>query len=175
MNKKKIILLLTIIIVAAVAYFFFKSKDAAAPLTGKTETEIKNNNYVGMTVAEAEAMAQADGVVFRVVEEDGEIKPITRDLQVGRVNATVERGVVTSYSVESTDTTIEEIMGTGYVANNAIIGMTIAEAETYTKTKKIDFRIVLLDGKALPATADFRPGRISAEVKNGVVIGYTVE
>jgi uncharacterized protein YpmB len=55
------------------------------------------------------------------------------------------------------------------------VGMTTTEAEVYAVENTVDFRTGTIDGEALPVTMDFRPGRITAEVKNDVVVGYTVE
>jgi len=55
---------------------------------------------VGMTVAQAEAYAEATGVPFRVGFQDGEYFAVTMDYRPGRITASVEGGVVTDYSVE---------------------------------------------------------------------------
>jgi len=173
--NKNIIIVLVILAVAVGAYFLLTNEKAIAPITDTTTTETKNRDYVGMTTAQAEAKAQADSTMFRVVEIDGKSQPTTRDFQKGRINAVVESGVVTSYSVESmnpSDKGSEEIeAGT----KDPIIGMTVAEAEMYAKANSVDFRIGTIDGKLMPLTMDFRPGRITAEIKNGIVVGYTVE
>ena len=173
--NKNIILVLVILAVAVGAYFFFTNEKIIAPITDKTTTETANRDYIGMTTAQAEAKAQVDSTMFRVVEIDGKPQPTTRDFRPGRINAVVESGVVTSYSVESmnpSDKGNEEIKAG---INNAIIGMAVAEAEMYAKANSVDFRTGTIDGESMPLTMDFRPGRITAEIKNGVVVGYTVE
>lgn len=171
--NKNIIVLLIILVAAVGAYFIFMNEDI--PAIDETTTEMENTDYVGMTTAEAEAEAEADSTMFRVVEIDGETQPTTRDFQAGRINATVEEGVVTSYSVESMDPVIEADAEAEAGANDAIIGMTTAEAEAYAAENEVDFRTGTIDGEALPVTLDFRPGRITAEVENDIVVGYTVE
>lgn len=57
-------------------------------------------DYVGMTVPQAQAQAEVRNTPFRVVMADGEPFAVTMDYRPGRINATVENGVVTSYSVE---------------------------------------------------------------------------
>ncbi len=59
--------------------------------------------------------------------------------------------------------------------HDSIIGMTTTEAKLYAETKDIDYRVAFRDGSALPVTADFRPGRISVEVENNIIVGYTTE
>lgn len=159
---------------------------AGAKAAGLTETQYDatycpeyvstvTGDYAGMSTADAEAKAQAAGVMFRVVIADGQPQPITQDFRKGRISATVEKGFVTKYSVETNKTADGENAGPVSGTSDAIIGMTTAEAETYAKAKGVDFRTGTIDGVAMAVTLDFRPGRITAETKNDVVIGYTVE
>jgi len=53
--------------------------------------------------------------------------------------------------------------------------MTIIQAENYAENNNVDFRVGTIDGEPMPVTLDFRPGRITAEIQNDLVIGYTVE
>lgn len=57
-------------------------------------------DYVGMTVQQATEKAATDGVPFRVVMEDGESLAVTMDYRPGRINATVQSGIVVSYDIE---------------------------------------------------------------------------
>ncbi len=59
--------------------------------------------YEGLTVEEAQALAEEHGKEFRVVEEDGEPLPATMDYRPGRINAIVEDGVVVWVDVEGKD------------------------------------------------------------------------
>lgn len=136
----------------------------------------QTGDYTGLTVAQAEEIAEARKEQFRVVEIDGEMQPTTRDFQEGRINASVETGVVTSFTVESMDNpNIGEAMETDEGADDTIIGLTTAEAEVYAENNNVDFRVGTIDGESRPVTLDFRPGRITAEVENDVVVRYTVE
>jgi hypothetical protein len=80
------------------------SPTTAGPTTGGpttggpsvVTTPAELQGYVGLTVAEAEARADAENRPIRVVEEDGEKKPVTMDLQPNRVNLVVVDGTVTS-------------------------------------------------------------------------------
>ena len=56
--------------------------------------------YLGLSVAEAQAKARENGVDFRIAEEDGKANALTADLRPGRVNATVKNGKVTSVDIE---------------------------------------------------------------------------
>ena len=53
--------------------------------------------------------------------------------------------------------------------------MTTAEAEAYAAAKNITFRIGLIDSEFLPLTAEYLPGRITAEMNDGVVTDFSVE
>ena len=60
----------------------------------------RESEYVGLSLADAEAKAKESGVEFRIAEQDGEAKALTMDLRPGRVNAIVNSGVVTSVVIE---------------------------------------------------------------------------
>ena len=60
----------------------------------------RESEYVGLSLADAEAKAKENGVEFRIAEQDGEAKALTMDLKPGRVNAIVNSGVVTSVVIE---------------------------------------------------------------------------
>lgn len=60
----------------------------------------RESEYVGLSLADAEAKAKESGVEFRIAEQDGEAKALTMDLRPGRVNAMVNSGVVTSVVIE---------------------------------------------------------------------------
>ena len=60
----------------------------------------RESEYVGLSLADAEAKAKENGVEFRIAEQDGETKALTMDLRPGRVNAVVNSGVVTSVVIE---------------------------------------------------------------------------
>lgn len=55
------------------------------------------------------------------------------------------------------------------------IGLTVEEASELAKTKDVPFRVIEKDGQPLPATMDWRPGRINASVKEGVVVDISIE
>lgn len=56
--------------------------------------------FVGVSPEVATTLADQKGVYFRVVSEDGRPLPTTRDYRPGRINATVENGIVVSYELE---------------------------------------------------------------------------
>lgn len=64
------------------------------------DTPVGNDVIIGMTVAEAEAYAAAQGVPFRLGYQDGEYLAVTMDYRPGRITASVEDGAVFDYSVE---------------------------------------------------------------------------
>jgi len=174
MNKKNVILLV-IVLIAIGAYFLFMKEEVSAPVNENAQTETSESDYVGMSVDEAEAKAESDETMFRVVVKDGEPQPTTRDFQEGRINAVVENNVVIGYSVETQNPVLEDNSDAESANRDEIIGMTEAEAQVYAENNGVDFRIGTVDGVALPVTLDFRPGRITAEVESGVVVGYTTE
>lgn len=196
--KHILILILIIVAVVGVLLWLGTQDTVEAPTAETPDTAEQSNppataDYVGLSEVEAEALATQNGVAFRVVERDGEQLPTTRDFREGRINAVVSNGVVTSYTVESsestppatdpstptgTDTTGEpsDTDGTGASGeHDAIIGMTETEAEAYAEANAVPFRIGSVDGESLPVTMDYRPGRITATIESGVVTEYSVE
>jgi hypothetical protein len=156
-----------------------------------------DQDYVRLSESAAEELATKRGVPFRVVERDGEMLPTTRDLREGRINAVVTGGIVTSYTVESgnrvpdseergigegdpdangydTGSDTPEIPETD-TEHDEIIGMTEIEAKAYADANDVPFRVGFIDGEAQALTMDYRPGRITARVDDGIVTGYTVE
>ena len=72
------------------------SEEATTTTTGSaSETSAEFDAYIGLTVADATAKADADGRASRVVEEDGESLPVTMDFDETRLNVTVVDGKVT--------------------------------------------------------------------------------
>jgi hypothetical protein len=167
MTNKNILIVLIILTLVFGAYLFLTKEDG-------TEVKVDATDYVGMSPTTGENKAEADGVLFRVVEIDGNSQPITKDLRPGRINATVENDVVVSYTVEAKTPPAQE-PATQETNNDKIIGMTNTEAVEYTKANNIMFRVGAIDGEFLPVTMDYRPGRITAELENDIVIKYTVE
>lgn len=56
--------------------------------------------YIGLTLEDAQELAEKNNEEFRVVSIDGEGQPITMDLRKGRLNASIEYGIVTDVDVE---------------------------------------------------------------------------
>lgn len=53
-----------------------------------------DSSYVGMAVEDAEKAAEKAGVPWRVVEADGEPRPVTKDYRPDRLNFTLEAGKI---------------------------------------------------------------------------------
>jgi hypothetical protein len=149
-----------------------QANDVVVPTPIET---IESPDYIGMSTIEATAAAETNDVLFRVVEIDGVPQITTKDVREGRINASVENGVVTEYSVETMNPVIEKTPITEPSNHDAIIGLTTDEAKTYASIKDVDFRIGMIDGESLLVTMDHRIGRITAEVRDDVVTGYSVE
>jgi hypothetical protein len=62
--------------------------------TSTTAAESAFGDYIGLSVDEAGARADADQRTWRVVEEDGVPRPVTMDFIETRLNFTVEDGTV---------------------------------------------------------------------------------
>lgn len=57
-------------------------------------------DYVGLSIQEATDLANNRKVPFRVVQIDGQPQAVTMDLRPGRINASVQSGIVTSFTIE---------------------------------------------------------------------------
>lgn len=55
------------------------------------------------------------------------------------------------------------------------IGLSETEAETLAQENDVPFRVVSRDGEPLPVTMDYRPGRINADIQDGIVASFSVE
>jgi hypothetical protein len=182
MNNKKIFLVLIMLGVAFGLFLLLTTEpvpdggEAQTPATAPTVAPV---DYLGLTIVQAVALAQTNEVRFRLVEIDGQPQPVTKDIQPGRINASVENDVVVAYTIESAsdpiDNPIDAPTKPAPMSTDVIIGMTTTEAWTYTKANDSMFRVGTIDGEGQAVTEDYRPGRITAEIKNDIVIGYTVE
>ena len=201
--NKNILATILVVLLIGIAYFYFMARGVEAPTqttdsveqpqqteqspptseptandgisAGETTpepvpTQSGTEAIIGMTVSQAQAYAEANDILFRVVEIDGEPQMVTEDFRPGRINATSENGVIVSYEVEGSDVFEPEPAD-----NSAIIGMTTEQAQAYAQANGVPFRIGAIDGEFLPVTMDYRPGRITAEVENGIVTNYSVE
>lgn len=58
------------------------------------DTPVDPSIIIGMSEGQASDFLTAEGVDYRVVERDGESFPVTMDYSPGRVNLTIQNGVV---------------------------------------------------------------------------------
>lgn len=166
-------IVLAIIILIALAGMYKFNYLANQPGYDADGNKVQENlqvDYINLTVVDAQKLAQSNGDAFRIVVEDGETQPTTRDFRLGRINATVEKGIVVSYIIEGEELD-EELEETKV----DYTGLTVEEAVAQAEENDIPFRIVMEDGEALPATLDYRIGRINATVEDGIVVSYDVE
>jgi hypothetical protein len=55
------------------------------------------------------------------------------------------------------------------------VGLTETQARALARSRNVPFRVVHRNGKDLAVTFDFRRGRVNAEVRENVVVAYSVE
>lgn len=94
---KKLLGIIAIVSLMALTGCSITERTKDLPLQGGDE---EVSDYIGLTVEEATELAEENDVMFRVVERDGEPLPATMDYRPGRINASVEDGMVISYMVE---------------------------------------------------------------------------
>ncbi len=77
------------------------------PPVTNTPTVVQDG-YTGLSIKDARMNALEQDTMFRVVMEDGEPQMVTMDFLPGRINATVQDGIVVSYEVEGSDLPLVE-------------------------------------------------------------------
>jgi len=68
-------------------------QSTSTPMTSEPE------NYVGRTLDQAKKNLEAAGTRWRIIEEDGIPKPVTRDYNPTRLNFVMEKGIITKVSL----------------------------------------------------------------------------
>jgi hypothetical protein len=159
--------------------------------------------YLGLTIEDAQALATRNGVEFRISRMDDEYFILLTDYRVGRITAEVEKGIVVDYTVEEEypldlppdcpaywppqlskiDMTIvdrvkeiEPVAGPRTPSwTGSYIGLTVKVAKALAERNGVEFRISRMDDEYFMLTRDYRVGRITAEVENGIIVDYTVE
>lgn len=63
-------------------------------------TPAETDDYIGLTVEQAQALAETSDVAFRIGMIDGEPQPVTMDYRPGRITASVVDDLVVDYSAE---------------------------------------------------------------------------
>jgi hypothetical protein len=76
------------------------STTACTQIERPNQSQESPSDYIGLSAVEAQALAETNGVPFRITKEDGEGLPTTHDYHPGRINAIVENREVVSYTVE---------------------------------------------------------------------------
>lgn len=74
---------------------------AAACGDGEDEPADTPLTPVGLTVEAAGELAESQGLQWRVVEEDGEARPVTMDFVPERLNFVVSEGIVVSAETDA--------------------------------------------------------------------------
>ena len=58
-------------------------------------------------------------------------------------------------------------------SDDDFVGLVLEEAEALAKERKLVSRVVSVDGEGRPATADYRPDRVSFDIEKGKVTKVT--
>jgi hypothetical protein len=74
--------------------------DSVLDETGGSDGPNGEDRFVGLSVAAAPELADADGRAWRVARNDTEFLALTDDLMVGRVTFEIDDGIVTAASIE---------------------------------------------------------------------------
>ncbi len=105
MKKTLIITLIALLIIGvAIALLGMYKFNHLANQPGYNVDGNKIKDYIGLSVEEAQKLAQSNGVPFRVVMKDDQPLPATMDWRPGRINAEVKSDIVTGYQIEGQET-----------------------------------------------------------------------
>jgi hypothetical protein len=144
----KIILFIVLFIISAGVYAYYQTNLATDPLVSVTEQEITAEPSDGDTMSETVPTQQSN--------------PMFQENELGG-----EMILPQNPSDETSDATATD--------HDAIIGMSVDQANNYADRLGVDFRTGTIDGEPQALTMDYRVGRITAEITDGIVVGYTVE
>ena len=77
--------------------------------------------------------------------------------------------------VEAPENITEENQPLADTSIDDYIGLWVEDAQAKAQENNTTLRVVEQDGTPLPATKDYRPGRINAVTQDGIIVSYTVE
>jgi len=128
--------------------------------------------WFGHSEDDAIAKATDEGREWRIGRSDDETFPLTEDFVPGRVTFDIDDGTVTFARIEL-DRGID-VEGAEDPADVGYVGVSVDEAMTVADEAGRAARVVMVDGEARPATADFIEDRLNLHVVDGVVTGITL-
>lgn len=75
-------------------------KQSPSSSTSSTENQVEDgiptpSSFIGLPIKEAEEKAKKADLPYRIIKQDGQDFPVTRDYHPARLNFTVENGLVT--------------------------------------------------------------------------------
>lgn len=130
--------------------------------------------YISLPVDEAAALAEANGLDWRVVHIDGQDQRIDASVKLDRVNFTTQGGIV--IHVRS-DAELAALSGPETTTTTTIVqfadlyvSLPIEEAGALADANGEDWRVINLDGVPQEHEQDLRPDRLNFTVVDGVVV-----
>jgi len=141
----------------------------ASPVPADSEVTME---WFGHSEDEATAKATDEGREWRIARTDGETFPLTDDFVPGRVTFDIDDGTITFARMELDQGIAVE--GAQDPADVGFIGVSVDEAMTVADEEGRAARVIMVDGEARPATADFIEDRLNLYVVDGVVTGVTL-
>ena len=139
------------------------------------------DDFISLPVAEAGAFAEMEGVEWRVIVLDGESQEDGDDLVPGRLNFTVENGIVVRVQSDEDllrniiDSTDETPTTAAPSAAGIYLLLSIEEASDLADSQGEVWRVIEIDDVDQTVTADRLPGRLTFYVENGIVVEVRVE
>ena len=134
--------------------------------------------YVSLPIDEAAALAETNGLAWRVVHLDGQDQPIRLVTRADRVNFTVQSGIVIHVrsdaelaghsGPETTTTTIVQ-------PADQYVSLPVEEAGALADANGEDWRVINLDGEPQLHQQDIRPKRLNFTVVDGIVVSVQTD
>jgi len=156
------------------------SNDNPSIVDTEVEARAAVLDYVGLSLLEAEQLANIRGEDLRVVFANGEQLLITTEFQRGRINVWVDNDTLTFIDVEGFDfnfTGNRTVITSDDVQEliQQYVGLTEGQARFLAWQQEVEFRIISRDGIAISTSNNLVHGRIGATVGTGVVSAIEVE
>lgn len=135
--------------------------------------------YISLPLEEAAALAEANGLEWRVVHIDGEDQRIDAALKPERLNFTTQGGIV--IHVRS-DAELAALSGAETTTTTTIVqsadlyvSLPIEDAGALADANGEDWRVITLDGVPQLHQQDIRPNRLNFTVVDGLVVSVQTD
>lgn len=126
--------------------------------------------WLGLSEADAQAQAEAQGLTWQVVRRDGEDIPEAPKLEAGQIHAHILEGKVLAVLRKSDHGAPPLYEGVSLPELLPFIGLSEAESKAAAEAAGRPWRLISRDGEQFMVTMDYRENRVNTIVRDGVVV-----